>query len=147
MRFMSIALPHVRALVAVSADGATTGFQADIARFYELAGREPEDVTLTGADTILAQNDALAAAAGPGPARDGPLIAVVDSRSRVRAWSALRDAGHWRDVVALRSRASPPGAGGCGNWPAGTSGWTSGPLWSPSPPTGRRRCGSTAAVV
>jgi len=102
-------LPYVRAVVAVSVDGATTGFPADVARFYELAGRVPEDVTLTGADTILAQEEALAAAPpGPGPAASGPLLAVVDSQARVRSWSALRDAGHWRDVVALRSRATQP---------------------------------------
>ena len=34
----------------MSVDGATTGFPADVARFYELAGRVPEDVTLTGAE-------------------------------------------------------------------------------------------------
>ena len=33
---------------------------------------------------------------------------MVDSQARVRSWSALRDAGHWRDVVALRSRATQP---------------------------------------
>jgi 2,5-diamino-6-(ribosylamino)-4(3H)-pyrimidinone 5'-phosphate reductase len=33
---------------------------------------------------------------------------VVDGRGRVRAWDALRDAGHWRDVVALHSEATPP---------------------------------------
>lgn len=101
--------PHVRAVVAVSADGSTTGFPADVARFYALAAREPEDVTLTGADTILAQEAALAAAPpGPGPSADGPLLAVVDSRARVTSWAALRDAGHWREVVAVRSRAGPP---------------------------------------
>jgi 2,5-diamino-6-(ribosylamino)-4(3H)-pyrimidinone 5'-phosphate reductase len=97
----------------VSADGATTGFPADVGRFYELASRVPEDVTLTGADTILAQEEALAAARpGPGPARDGPVLAVVDSRARVTSWTALRDAGHWRDVVALRSRSTPPSRAG-----------------------------------
>lgn len=102
--------PTVRALVAVSADGATTGFPVDVAAFYRLAAREPEDVTLTGADTILAQEPALAGAPqGPGPAADGPLLAVVDGRCRVGAWAALRDAGHWRDVVALRSRATGAG--------------------------------------
>jgi 2,5-diamino-6-(ribosylamino)-4(3H)-pyrimidinone 5'-phosphate reductase len=104
---MSIPLPHVRAVVAVSLDGSTTGFPADVARFYELAGRTPEDVTL------LAQEEALAAAPpGPGPDPDGPLLAVVDSRGRVTSWAALRAAGHWRDVVAVRSRAGPPGPSG-----------------------------------
>lgn len=97
--------PHVVVHVAVSVDGATVGFAPDVARFYELAGTWHEDVTLTGADTILAQEPALEAQPGPGPSDDGPLLAVVDSRRRVRAWQALRDAGYWSAVVALRSGA------------------------------------------
>jgi 2,5-diamino-6-(ribosylamino)-4(3H)-pyrimidinone 5'-phosphate reductase len=100
-----VSRPHVVVHVAVSVDGATTGFAPDIARFYELARTWREDVTLTGADTILVQEPALEAQPGPGPADGGPLLAVVDSRRRVRAWQALRDAGHWSAVVALRSRA------------------------------------------
>jgi 2,5-diamino-6-(ribosylamino)-4(3H)-pyrimidinone 5'-phosphate reductase len=100
-----VARPHVVVHVAVSVDGATTGFAPDIGRFYELARTWHEDVTLTGADTILAQEEALAAQPGPGPADGGPLLAVVDGRRRVRAWRALRDAGHWSAVVALRCRA------------------------------------------
>ncbi|WP_275001509.1 dihydrofolate reductase family protein [Promicromonospora iranensis] len=99
------ARPYVVVHVAVSVDGATTGFAPDVGRFYELAQTWHEDVTLAGADTILAQEEALAAQSGPGPADGGPLLAVVDSRRRVRAWRALRDAGHWSAVVALRSRA------------------------------------------
>jgi 2,5-diamino-6-(ribosylamino)-4(3H)-pyrimidinone 5'-phosphate reductase len=97
--------PYVVVHVAVSVDGATTGFAPDVARFYELARTWREDVTLTGADTILAQEPALAAQPGPGPSDDGPLLAVVDGRRRVRAWRSLRDAGHWSAVLALRSRA------------------------------------------
>lgn len=101
--------PLVVVHVAVSLDGATTGFAVDVGRFYELSATWSEDVTLTGADTILAQAAALEEEAGPGPADHGPLLAVVDSRARVHAWPALRDAGYWRQVVALRSRASPSG--------------------------------------
>ena len=95
--------PRVVVHVAVSLDGATTGFEPDVGRFYALAKTWDEDVTLTGADTILAQRDALAAAPRPGPAPDGPLLAVVDGRERVEEWVALRECGHWRDVVALRA--------------------------------------------
>ena len=42
--------PHVVAHVAVSLDGATTGFEPDVGRFYELARTWSEDVTLAGAD-------------------------------------------------------------------------------------------------
>jgi 2,5-diamino-6-(ribosylamino)-4(3H)-pyrimidinone 5'-phosphate reductase len=94
--------PFVIAHVAVALDGATTGFEARVGPFYELAATWSEDVTLVGADTILAQGPTLTAARGPGPAANGPLLAVVDSRNRVRHWAALRDAGHWSDVIALR---------------------------------------------
>lgn len=99
--------PRVVVHVAVSLDGATTGFSVDVRRFYELARTWQEDVTLAGADTILAQEDELARAPRPGPAADAPLLAVVDSRGRVREWEALRDCGYWSGVVALRSRSTP----------------------------------------
>jgi len=98
----------------VSVDGATTGFEADVGRFYALAGTWAEDATLAGADTILAQEAALAAAPGPGPAADGPLLAVVDGRGRIPdwMWAALRDAGHWSEVLALHAEATPARAPG-----------------------------------
>ena len=104
--------PHVVVHVAVSVDGATTGFEPDVHRFYALARTWAEDVTLVGADTILAQEDQLATAPLPGPAADGPLLAVVDGRRRVRRWRALRECGHWSDVVALRNWMTPARAGG-----------------------------------
>jgi 2,5-diamino-6-(ribosylamino)-4(3H)-pyrimidinone 5'-phosphate reductase len=103
--------PYVVVHSAVSLDGATTGFDIDLQRYYSYAGTFREDVTLTGADTILAQEEQLASAAMPGPATTGPLLAVVDSRSRVTSWSALRNSGFWRDVVVLRSAASPLSTG------------------------------------
>jgi 2,5-diamino-6-(ribosylamino)-4(3H)-pyrimidinone 5'-phosphate reductase len=105
---MSTARPHVVAHVAISLDGATTGFTPAVGRFYELAGTWREDVTLAGADTILAQEQALREAPRPGPADGGPLLAVVDGRGRVREWEALRDVGHWSGVLALHAAATPP---------------------------------------
>ncbi|RVX42912.1 2,5-diamino-6-(ribosylamino)-4(3H)-pyrimidinone 5'-phosphate reductase [Nonomuraea polychroma] len=99
--------PYVVVHVGMSVDGATTGFQPDVARFYQLAQTWTEDLTLAGADTILAQEEALAQAEGPGPAEGGPLLAVVDGRGRVTQWEALRDAGHWSDVVALHCASTP----------------------------------------
>ncbi|WP_046470086.1 dihydrofolate reductase family protein [Allosalinactinospora lopnorensis] len=100
--------PYVLAHAAVSIDGATSGFVPNVERFYELAATWREDVTLAGADTILAQERALAAAPRPGPARSGPLLAVVDGRGRVRQWEALRDVGHWSGVLALHAESTPP---------------------------------------
>lgn len=98
--------PYVVAHLAVSLDGSVTGFTPDLTRFYSLAAEWNEDATLAGADTILAQTEALSAATLPGPDPTGPLLAVVDSRRRVTSWNALREAGHWSRVVALRGKAS-----------------------------------------
>jgi 2,5-diamino-6-(ribosylamino)-4(3H)-pyrimidinone 5'-phosphate reductase len=100
--------PYVVFHAAVSLDSATTGFAVDVGRYYQVASTWREDVTLTGADTILAQSEPLSAAPRPGPAPEGPLLAVVDSRSRVSMWEALRDVGHWRGVTALHAESSPP---------------------------------------
>jgi 2,5-diamino-6-(ribosylamino)-4(3H)-pyrimidinone 5'-phosphate reductase len=92
----------------VSIDGSTTGFQPDVGRFYELAATWHEDVTLAGADTILAQESALEASGLPGPAADGPTLAVVDGRGRVSAWESLYAAGYWSTVVAVHAGTTPP---------------------------------------
>lgn len=83
--------PYVIVHMAVSLDGSASGFEPDLAQFYSLAAEWQEDVTLTGADTILAQEDELAHADLPGPNQGGPLLAVVDSKRRVTAWNALRN--------------------------------------------------------
>lgn len=100
--------PYVVVHVAVSLDGHTTGFNVDLARFYSLLPTWREDITLTGADTILAQERELAAAPRPGPADSEPLLAVVDSGRRVREWEALRDCGYWSGVLPLRATSRPP---------------------------------------
>jgi 2,5-diamino-6-(ribosylamino)-4(3H)-pyrimidinone 5'-phosphate reductase len=103
-----MARPHVVVHVAVTLDGATTGFTPAAGLFYELARTWAEDVTLTGADTILAQEQALREAPRvPAPA-GAPLLAVVDGRGRVREWAALGAVGHWSGVLALYSEATPP---------------------------------------
>lgn len=102
--------PYVVAHVAISVDGATSGFQPDVGLFYSLIETWGEDVTLAGADTILAQEAALADAPRPGPAAGAPLLAVVDGRCRVSAWDALRECGHWSEVLALRAGSRDPEA-------------------------------------
>ena len=96
--------PRVVAHVAVSLDGATAGFAADVATFYELATTWQEDVTLTGADTILAQEEALATAPQPGPRPDGPLLVVSSARTPARPdlpGEELRVGGDRVDLAAL----------------------------------------------
>lgn len=99
--------PHVVAQVAVSVDGRTSGFAVDQARFYAMATLWQEDVTLMGADTVLAQEGALRSTTPCGLRETGPLLAVVDSRARVRAWESLRELGHWSDVLALYADQTP----------------------------------------
>ena len=88
-------MAHVVIHVAVSLDGATTGFTPDVRTFYALARTWEEDVTLCGADTILAQD--LSQAPQPGPDPDGPELIVADRRGRIDAATVerLRNAGHW----------------------------------------------------
>lgn len=106
-------LPRVVLFDAVSLDGRIEGFSADIGRFYDIARKVPEDVTLAGADTMLAGGEAIplddtSAPRPPSPSRSGPLIAIVDSRGRFRSWDWLREQPYWRDAVALVSEATPP---------------------------------------
>jgi 2,5-diamino-6-(ribosylamino)-4(3H)-pyrimidinone 5'-phosphate reductase len=106
-------LPRVILHTAVSADGRTTGFAPDIGMYYSLAQKWREDATLTGADTILAAPEGTAADDPPGtapanePGDARPLLAVADSRGRVRCWKALREAGLWRHMIALVSQSTP----------------------------------------
>ncbi|HWD77935.1 MAG TPA: dihydrofolate reductase family protein [Kribbella sp.] len=105
--------PHVVAQLAISLDGATSGFGVDLARFYALATLWQEDVTLIDAATIVAQENEVRAAPRRGTRADGPLLAVVDDRARVHTWNALRELGYWSDVLALyadRTPARPPDA-------------------------------------
>ncbi|WP_281388998.1 dihydrofolate reductase family protein [Kribbella qitaiheensis] len=95
------------AQVAVSVDGVTSGFAVDQARFYALATLWQEDVTLIGADTILAEEHSLRATQQRAVRAAGPLLAVVDSRARVREWESLRGLGHWSDVLALYADQTP----------------------------------------
>jgi 2,5-diamino-6-(ribosylamino)-4(3H)-pyrimidinone 5'-phosphate reductase len=98
---------HVVAQLAVSLDGVASGFDVDLARFYALASLWQEDLTLVGADTILAQEADVLAAPRRGPRPEGPLLAVVDSRARVHSWNSLRDLGYWSDVLALYADQTP----------------------------------------
>jgi 2,5-diamino-6-(ribosylamino)-4(3H)-pyrimidinone 5'-phosphate reductase len=104
-------MAHVVIHVAVSLDGATTGFTPDVGTFYALARTWKEDVTLCGADTILAQD--LSEAPQPGPNPDGPELIVTDSRGRIddATLERLRNAGHWSDARAARDGLGPALAG------------------------------------
>ncbi|TAL36590.1 MAG: RibD family protein [Spirochaetes bacterium] len=107
--------PHVVLHNAISADGRITGFEADQALYYRLAGTWNEDATLVGADTFLA-------VPGPFPDEDHhtfeppfeigtdnrPLLVVPDSRGRLRIWHYLKSLPFWREGISLCSAATPP---------------------------------------
>jgi 2,5-diamino-6-(ribosylamino)-4(3H)-pyrimidinone 5'-phosphate reductase len=111
---MSSRNPRVILHTAVSLDGRIDHFSPDLGLFYRLIAGWHEDATLAGSETILratkgapldevAQQDELAA----DPADPRPLLVIPDSRGRIRTWSALHKAGHWRGGVALVSPTTP----------------------------------------
>lgn len=107
-------LPRVIVHSAVSADGRIDWFAPDVGLYYELAGRWGENCTLSGADTLLmAQEDIPPegedAFLPPVVADNDPraILAVPDSRGRIRTWHHWRQLEYWKYAVALVSRATP----------------------------------------
>jgi 2,5-diamino-6-(ribosylamino)-4(3H)-pyrimidinone 5'-phosphate reductase len=101
--------PRVIVHAAVSLDGRIDGFEADVGTYYDLIRIWDEDATLCGSETILAAApepdppDADEPAASP-DSSERPLLAVIDSRGRVRSWNGLLRAGHWGAGLAFCSR-------------------------------------------
>jgi len=104
-------LPRLIVYAAVSLDGKTTGFDADVGLFYELAASWKEDASLCGSDTMVAASVEEASAADsselPKASSSAPLLVVPDSRGRVRAWRYLLGLPYWRGAVVLCSSATP----------------------------------------
>ncbi len=95
---------------AVSADGRIDGFMPDIGLFYKLAGAFKEDAILAGSETILAGLEMFGQdeATEPVEKQTGlPLLAVVDSRGRIRAWDRLKGQPYWGEVLVLASESTP----------------------------------------
>ena len=104
-------LPRVIVYAATSLDGKTTGFDADVGLFYELAAAWKEDASLCGSDTMVAASAEEASAASsdeqPKASSSAPLLVVPDSRGRVKAWRYLLGLPYWRSGVVLCSSATP----------------------------------------
>ncbi|MDD2835206.1 MAG: RibD family protein [Methanothrix sp.] len=107
-------LPRVILHNAVSLDGRIDGFPIDLYQYYELVATWKEDATLAGSDTFLkAASEAppedesalLPPSIDPNDRR--PLLAVPDSRGRIRTWHYLRSLPYWRGFVALCSQSTP----------------------------------------
>jgi 2,5-diamino-6-(ribosylamino)-4(3H)-pyrimidinone 5'-phosphate reductase len=99
-----------------SVDGRLDGFMPDVGQYYDAAAALEADCMLAGSDTILKAIEA----EGIGPDRDVPqeppavdpdderqLLVIADSKGRIDVWQALREAGYWRDVMALVSQTTP----------------------------------------
>lgn len=107
-------LPRVILFNAVSLDGRINHFDADIGKFYELAGQITVDAILGGSDTMLSSGDQIPAetvndmSSPPMPPDDRrPLLVIVDSRGRVRSWHYWRQQPYWRAGVSLCSQSTP----------------------------------------
>ena len=111
---VSALLPSIILHNVVSLDGRMDWFTPGVGLFYELASRWQEDATLAGSDTILGagepvpEEDEQASEPTPGsPGDTRPLLAVPDSRGRVRIWQYLGEQPYWRGMVSLCSRSTP----------------------------------------
>jgi 2,5-diamino-6-(ribosylamino)-4(3H)-pyrimidinone 5'-phosphate reductase len=104
--------PKVVVHVAISLDARIDGFEPDVGTYYDLIGTWDEDATLCGSGTILAARpepdpEDAPPPEPPDPGDTRPLLAVIDSRGRIRSWSRLIAAGHWRGGLALCSSRTP----------------------------------------
>jgi len=108
-------LPRVILHNAVSVDGRFDWIVPDLALFYGVAASFQEEATLAGSNTIVAGYAGedleldLDSYEPPPHNEDSslPLLAVPDSRGRIRAWHLLRKEQYWRDAVALVSTSTP----------------------------------------
>jgi 2,5-diamino-6-(ribosylamino)-4(3H)-pyrimidinone 5'-phosphate reductase len=107
-------LPRVILHNAVSLDGRIDGFPIDLFQYYERIATWKEDATLAGSETFLkAASEAppedesafLPPKIDPNDSR--ALLAIPDSRGRIRTWHYLRSLPYWRHFVALCSESTP----------------------------------------
>lgn len=105
-------LPRVVLYDAVSLDGRTVGFHADVGEFYAVSRAFGVDAILAGADTMLAGGSEIPLDAFRVPdyavgGKRGPLMVIVDSRGRIRFWDWLRVQEFWGEPLALVSESTP----------------------------------------
>ncbi|OPY52602.1 MAG: 2,5-diamino-6-ribosylamino-4(3H)-pyrimidinone 5'-phosphate reductase [Methanosaeta sp. PtaU1.Bin112] len=107
-------LPRVILHNAVSLDGRIDGFPIDLQQYYELVSTWKEDATLAGSDTFLKaeseappEDDSSLLPPRIDPDDRRPILAVPDSRGRIRSWHYLKSLPYWRGFVALCSRSTP----------------------------------------
>ncbi|HEY9062651.1 MAG TPA: RibD family protein [Pseudobacteroides sp.] len=113
-------LPHVVVHNAVSVDGRMDCFEADVGLYNFLALIWKPDVMLSSSNTILswfdnelatetvkAEMEKIRSRTEKETQDRKQLLAVVDSRGKVKVWHKLLETNHWRDVVVLCSESTP----------------------------------------
>lgn len=107
-------LPRVIAFNAVSADGRIDWFPFDMYTYYGIAAEWNVDAALMGSNTILMSGQEISkedeTAFEPSdldPADTRPILAIVDSKGRIRSWHDIKKWPYIREAVALCSRSTP----------------------------------------
>lgn len=104
---------HVVLHIQTSLDARATGFEIDMGAYYRLAESFEPDGTISGADTFLAAPipdevpEWSFEVAKNFPSCSRSIMAIVDSKGRVRNWSAIKKQPFWKTPVALCSRSTP----------------------------------------
>lgn len=107
-------LPRVIIYNAVSADGRIDWFPFDMYLYYGIAAEWSVDAVLIGSNTILMSGEEVSKEDrtvfepwehDPEDAR--PLLAIVDSKGRIRSWHDIKKWPYIREAIAICSRSTP----------------------------------------
>jgi 2,5-diamino-6-(ribosylamino)-4(3H)-pyrimidinone 5'-phosphate reductase len=104
---------HVVLHTQVSLDSKADGFEYDMGTYYQLAETFEPDAILSGAETMLKAEvpeevpEWSYEVAKNFPSCSRSIMAIVDSKGRVKNWKALKKQPFWRTVVSLCSEATP----------------------------------------
>lgn len=99
--------------IQTSLDARATGFDIDMGTHYQLAETFEPDGIISGADTFLAAPipdevpEWSFEVAKNFPSCSRSVMAIVDSKGRVRNWSGIKKQPFWKTPVALCSRSTP----------------------------------------
>lgn len=99
--------------IQTSLDARASGFEVDMGTYYQLAETFEPDGVISGADTFLAAPipdevpDWSYEVAKKFPSCSRSIMAIVDSRGRLRNWDAIKRQPFWRTPVALCSLSTP----------------------------------------
>lgn len=106
-------LPRVIMHSAMSLDGRMDWFPADIGLYYETASTWKVNAMMSGADTIIAGSEQMAAHE-PDPESPfvkaknrQPLLVVTDSQGRVADWTPWLKSPYWSRIIVLCSSTTP----------------------------------------